>query len=402
MQQQEQAVPALRFREFDSVWKPYELGSLTNIYDGTHQTPKYVDSGVPFYSVEHVTANNFTHTKFISEEVYNKEIKRVTLEKNDILMTRIGNIGTSRLIDWDVRASFYVSLALIKKSPNFASTFLNQYIKTNIFQREIYKRTIHVAFPQKINLGEISNCLTKLPKLEEQQKIAAFLGAVDEKIAQLQKKKDLLEEYKKGCMQKLFSQQLRFTDDNGNHFPDWEEKQLGDISQIITGKTPSTADESLWDGEIQFITPTDIEEDTRYIKNTPRYVSLAKGMKVLPPKSICYTCIASIGKMCLTLHPAITNQQINTAIVNDPHNPIYVFYALKFITPRIKALQANTTLPIINKTEFSKTKLSIPHPDKQKKIADFLSTIDDKIDLVAKELDKAKIFKKGLLQQMFV
>ena len=132
--------------------------------------------------VEHITADNFTQTKFISEEVFEKENKRVKLEKGDILMTRIGDIGTSKYISWNVKASFYVSLALLKQSYLINTLFLNQYIKSNDFQKELHKRTIHVAFPKKINLGEIGKCLIKVPSDKEQQKIAKFLSAIDDKI----------------------------------------------------------------------------------------------------------------------------------------------------------------------------------------------------------------------------
>jgi len=185
-------------------WEEKKLSDITKYYDGTHQTPNYVPKGVPFYSVEHVTANQFVKTKFISEEVFEKENKRVKLENGDILMTRIGNIGKAKYIDWDVRASFYVSLALIKQNSSFSSKYLSQYINAIFFQRELWKRTIHVAFPQKINLGEIGNCLVKLPSIEEQHKIADFLGDIDLKIDTLKIKIEKAQAFKKGLLQKMF------------------------------------------------------------------------------------------------------------------------------------------------------------------------------------------------------
>lgn len=181
-----------------------KLSQVAKIYDGTHQTPNYLESGIPFYSVEHVTANNFDTTKFVSKEVFDKENKRVKLEKGDVLMTRIGDIGTSRLIDWDVNASFYVSLALIKQSDKIISKYLNQYISTSEFQSELWKRTIHVAFPQKINLGEIGECLVIIPSFQEQEKIAAFLATIDDKISRTQAQIENTQEYKKGLLQKMF------------------------------------------------------------------------------------------------------------------------------------------------------------------------------------------------------
>jgi type I restriction enzyme S subunit len=198
----------LRFKDDEGNefpdWKDKKLGDITKYYDGTHQTPNYVSKGVPFYSVEHVTANQFVKTKFISEDVFQKENKRVKLEKGDILMTRIGNVGKAKYIDWDVNASFYVSLALIKQNSTFSSKYLAQYINAITFQRELWKRIIHVAFPIKINLGEIGKCLVKLPSIEEQIKIANFLSDIDVKIDALNTKIENSKTFKKGLMQKMF------------------------------------------------------------------------------------------------------------------------------------------------------------------------------------------------------
>ncbi|WP_180068471.1 restriction endonuclease subunit S [Acinetobacter sp. YH16038] len=198
----------IRFKADDGSefgeWRNYKLKDIADIYDGTHQTPNYVEQGVPFYSVEHVTANDFSNTKFIAEDVYQAELKRISLQKGDILMTRIGDIGTSRLIDWDVRASFYVSLALIKIKNEDNSSFIDQYIKSQNFQRELHERTIHVAFPKKINLGEIGLCMIELPCLEEQTKIANFLSAIDQKIEKVVKQIEETKQWKKGLLQQMF------------------------------------------------------------------------------------------------------------------------------------------------------------------------------------------------------
>jgi type I restriction enzyme S subunit len=241
-----------------------------------------------------------------------------------------------------------------------------------------------------------------VPTLPEQQKIASFLSAVDEKIQQLTKKKALLEQYKKGVMQQLFSGQLRFKDENGNPYSDWEEKRLGEVSEIITGKTPNTSDEKLWVGDIQFITPTDIQEATKYQIHTSRTVTKNEKMKILPINTIAYTCIASIGKMCLTTKPSITNQQINSIIPFNNLDNDYTYYFLLFLTPKIKSTQANTTLPIINKTDFSRFEIKIPCLEEQQKIATYLSSIDTKIERVNNQINQTQTFKKGLLQQMFV
>jgi len=198
----------IRFKDEDGKafpeWEEKKLGESTKYYDGTHQTPKYVDKGIRFYSVEHLTADQFLKTKFISESVYLKENKRVKLEKGDILMTRIGDIGTVKLINWDVKASFYVSLALIKDSNEFKSEYLSHFFRSIFFQKELWRRTIHVAFPKKINLGEIGKCNLILPLIKEQTHIANFLTAIDKKIALVNEQIEKTKAYKKGLLQKMF------------------------------------------------------------------------------------------------------------------------------------------------------------------------------------------------------
>lgn len=188
---------------------PFQIGELTSIYDGTHSTPHYVKEGVPFYSVEHLTRDNFSDTKFISEEVYKKENLRVKLEKGDILMTRIGDIGTPKYLDWDVQASFYVSLALIKQGTAFNSHYLSYYIQSDAFQRELWKKTIHVAFPKKINLGDLGKCIVFLPPIEEQKQIAQILSSVDQAIKAQEQKRDCLQKEKRSLMQQLLTGKRR-------------------------------------------------------------------------------------------------------------------------------------------------------------------------------------------------
>ncbi|MFD2034218.1 restriction endonuclease subunit S, partial [Belliella marina] len=207
--------------------------------------------------------------------------------------------------------------------------------------------------------------------------------------------------FKVSVAREIFSQQLRFKGDNGNEFPEWEILMLGDIGQIITGKTPSTKDLGLWNGDIQFVTPTDISE-SKYQNSTERTIKRTEKLKILPPKSIMFTCIASIGKMSLSVNPCVTNQQINSIIPYSNFNNEFVFYAVENISEFIKSIQSSSTMPIINKSEFSKFKISVPSQEEQTKIANFLSSIDTKIDVETKLLQKLEEQKKFLLQNLFV
>ncbi len=200
----------LRLPGFKGEWRESDLGDLVKIYDGTHQTPKYVESGIPFYSTEHLTSGDFSKTKFVSEEVYDHESRRVKIEKGDVLMSRIGNIGAVKFVDWQVKASFYVTLALMKAYGDIDAEFLSFYINSDSFKRELWKRTLHVAFPNKINLGAINECRVDIPvDIWEQKEIASVLRTADKEITALQQKRNRLLDQKKYLLNNLVTGQIR-------------------------------------------------------------------------------------------------------------------------------------------------------------------------------------------------
>ena len=191
---------------------------------------------------------------------------------------------------------------------------------------------------------------------------------------------------------------LRFKEFND----EWEEKKLEDVGEIITGKTPSTKEKKYWNGNIQFITPTDMQ-GTKYQYVTERTVSKEIKMEFLPIGTILFVCIgATIGKMALTFKEAITNQQINSIKVSNIFNNEYIYYSLLKKVNEIRVLKANTTMPIINKTEFSQIAIKVPKsPQEQQKIENFLSSIDRKIELSEEKLENFREYKKGIMQQIF-
>lgn len=182
----------------------------------------------------------------------------------------------------------------------------------------------------------------------------------------------------------------------------WKVAPLGELGAILTGKTPSTKEDDLWGGEILFITPTDITEDEKYQRTTQRTVVETTGTKVLPAGTVVYTCIASIGKMAITVFPSISNQQINAVVPNAKTAREFIYYSLANLTPWIKSIPATSTLPIINKTQFSG--FIIPHPEdkaEQQKIAECLSSVDELMAAQARKVAALKTHKKGLMQQLF-
>ncbi|WP_269222964.1 restriction endonuclease subunit S [Flavobacterium sp. IMCC34518] len=393
-------IPQLRFSGFEGEWKQKRLGEIAKITTGSTPSTlieEYYNGEKLFVSPADIQGNRYVfNTKTtLTESGFSKGRKIV---KGSVLFVCIGStIGKIAQASEECLTNQQINA--LNANKEYENDFIYELLDKNGTKIKLLAGV--QAVPQ-INKTDFSNFKYFLPTLPEQQKIASFLSAVDEKIQQLSRKKELLEQYKKGVMQRLFSGKLRFKDENGEDYPDWEEKKLGDVGKIVTGKTPSTTDSNLWNGDIQFITPTDIKDGIKYQTSTERYVANNDKIKILPRNSIIYTCIASIGKMCISKFPSITNQQINSLVVDEDNNFEYVYYWLLYLTPYIKTTQANTTLPIINKTDFSKFSISVPSAEEQQKIANFLSSIDTKIENVNGEIVKTQLFKKGLLQQMFV
>ncbi|WP_221032893.1 restriction endonuclease subunit S [Actomonas aquatica] len=199
-----------RLPGFRGEWVTTSLGEISEIRDGTHQTPKYVPAGIPFYSVEHVTSGDFTNTKFISEAEHRFLTRSFRIEKGDILMTRIGSVGDCKIVDWDVDASFYVSLALLKVHPDFSAGFVAQYSNTNAFKQEVEINSLASAIPKKINLGPISNIKILLPPTKaEQTAIAEVLSEMDAELTALEARRTKTQALKQAMMHQLLTGQTR-------------------------------------------------------------------------------------------------------------------------------------------------------------------------------------------------
>ena len=390
------------------------------IYDGTHQTPNYIDDGIKFVSVENI--NNLDKTnKYISREDYEKDFK-IKPEINDILMTRIGDIGTPAIINTNERYAYYVSLALLKSNyAILAPKFLIQRISSEQFQHELWKRTLHVAFPKKINKNEIGECNVYIPHLPEQEKIASFLTLIDKKIGKQKELVELLKKYKRGLLSQIFSQKLRFKDENWNNYPDWEEKTLNNIFDTVTDFVAAGSFADLRKN-VQYNEKPDFAQLVRTIdlKNNFKNkdfvfisesaynylwrVNLNEDALILPNiganiGEVYYICSFKLPYKNNVLGP-------NAILLKSSNNNLYYLYS-RCLTDNFRKqlfLQVGASgQPKFNKTDLKKIKIKISiNIDEQNKISEFLSKFDEKILQEERILDKLQNYKKGLLQQMFI
>lgn len=195
-----ESTPKVRFADFHDNWEQRKLNEISDIYDGTHQTPKYQDEGVMFLSVENI--KTLISNKFISHEAFESEF-RIRPQRGDVLITRIGDVGTANVVETDENLAYYVSLALLK-SEKLKPYFLQSSIQSPFVQKQIWKRTLHIAFPKKINKNEIGQVPINIPTTDEQVEIGTFFKHLDDAITLHQQKIASLKSLKQAYLQKMF------------------------------------------------------------------------------------------------------------------------------------------------------------------------------------------------------
>ncbi|WP_458627773.1 restriction endonuclease subunit S [Winogradskyella sp. PC D3.3] len=405
--------PQLRFPNYNDDWDKVILENITTkISDGIHSTPKYDLNGNYYF----VNGNNLVdgaisineNTKKVSLEEFKKH-KR-PLNKNSILLSINGTIGNLALYNNENivlgKSACYINLQ--KEIPiNFYYYILQTPRIKKYFLSELTGSTI-----MNLSLRTIKATKLIIPSFPEQQKIASFLTDVDDKITKLTQKKTLLEQYKKGIMQKIFNQELRFKDDNGNEFPEWEEKKLGDLGNTLNGLTGKTK-ENFGSGKpyIQYkqifdsskinidncglvdITITDKQTKVQYgdiffttSSETPKEIGTASVLlDEVEEMYLNSFCFGFRVKQSL-LYPSFSQ---------------FLFRSSDFRKKMIPLAQGSTRYNI-SKSAFVKLKVSLPNIEEQTKIANFLSDIDLKLEALNTKIENSKSFKKGLLQQMFV
>ena len=182
---------------------------------------------------------------------------------------------------------------------------------------------------------------------------------------------------------------------------------ISDIGKIITGKTPRTSVAENYDGDIPFLTPSD---DLSH-KSAPRTTKTLteKGLNevrncLLPPRSICVSCIGSdLGKVVMTIEPTVTNQQFNSIIPNKNFNADFVYYLMTLVGRELNYLsKTSTAVPIINKSSFSNYEVEVPDLETQEKIASILSSLDSKIELNRRINDNLEQQAQALFKSWFV
>jgi len=398
-------IPQLRFPEFKGEWESIKLGDYISITSGNSPSLYDLsDEGIyPFLKVEEL--NNCDKYQ-INSRFYTNDSKNLIEENSIIFPKRGAAILINKIRINAVPAQMDSNLMAIKpNNENLNHEFLFYVIN----KEKLYKIADTSTIPQ-INNKHIEPYRFYIPKRDEQIKIATFFTSIDQKITQLKRKKTLLEQYKKGVMQKIFSQEIRFKDDNGQEFPKWEKKRLGEV--LIEHKTVNS--ENRFNEVFSVAKHKGVINQIEHLGRSFSAKDISN-YKVINPHDIVYTKSPTsdfpfgIIKQNLLDRSGVVSPLYG---VFKPETNALGFLLHNFFLSWINTYNylnplvqkgAKNTMNINNDDFLNGAKIPLPVSEvEQTKIANFLSAIDNKINHIQKQIEKVEVWKKGLMQQMFV
>ena len=396
-------VPKLRFKEFDGGWTKSTIqffmdnNFILDQMDGNHgelypKSEEFSATGVPYISATDFSFGdvNFATCKRLPIERA-KLFKKGIAKNGDVLFAHNATVGPVAILKTDLD---FVILSTTATYYRCEATYLNNHYLKNYFESDFFvqqyfgimsqstRNQVPITTQRKLNIA--------VPNIQEQTKIASFLSAVDEKISQLTQKHELLSQYKQGMMQKLFSQQLRFKADDGSEFGEWENSYIGNECKITTGNKDTQ--NKVGDGLYPFFVRSQtVEKINSYSMDCEAILTSGDGV--------------GVGKNYHYMNGKFDFHQRVYCLYEFSERLIgrylYIYFS-NYFYDRVKRLSAKNSVDSVRMDMISKMEIKLPCLEEQTKIANFLSAIDQKIEVVAQQIEQAKTWKTGLLQQMFV
>lgn len=383
----EKLVPKLRFSEFEDNWIEINIKDYSTIkgrigWKNLKQN-EYTESGPFLIAGKHITNGiiNWNECDHLSLERY-EESPEIALKVGDVIFSKDGSLGNPALIrELPDKATINGTMMLVRLHEKITPNFFYQVLNSDSFLRLLHILKSGSSMPH-IFQRDMENFNFKIPQnLEEQNKISSFLELVDEKIELLKQKQEYYQDFKKYLMQQIFAQKLRFN---------FEVVKLKDISKINKGKQLNKED-MLDNGEFYVLNGGQEPSGFTNAWNTPENtITISEGGNSCGFVNFNEEKFWS-GGHCYYL------SDLSTKIDN-----YYLFSYLKFIEPRIMRLRVGSGLPNIQKGDIENIKVKITKLDEQNKIRDILKATDKYIYSINAQKQNFEIFKKGLLQQMFI
>ncbi len=347
-------------------WQEVKLGDICEYICGGG-TPKstvleYYGGQIPWLNTKEVHFNRiYTTEKYITEKgLANSSAKWLPINSVIVAMygATAGNIAINKIPLTTNQACCNLIINEKKSDYRFVYFYL-------LYKNIELSQQANGGAQQNLNAQQIKDFPISLPPLDTQKKIAAVLGALDDKIELNNKINNNLEQQAQALFKSWF---IDFEPFGGIMPTDWKVGKIDDLAQkIICGKTPSTRETSYYGKDVPFITIPDMHNNT-YIVNTERYLSISgadsqKG-KMLPKNSVCVSCIGTAGLVSLTAENSQTNQQINSIIAKKNISPYFIYLLMKSLFEKIQTLGAGgSTICNLNKTQFSNIEVILPNVD---------------------------------------
>lgn len=392
------AVPKLRFPGFTDAWEQRKLGELGEF------NPK---SSLP-EEFEYVDLESVVGTTLVSHRTELKESAPSRAQR----LAQYGDVFYQTVRPYQRNNYLYVlpyenyvfSTGYAQIRPYVDSYFLLSCLQKEQFVNRVLDNCTGTSYPA-INSTDLAEIKVGISiNKQEQTTIGNFFSTIDHKISLLQNKHKLLSQYKQGVMQKLFSGSLRFKDEKGQDFPDWEQHIIKNIACIVGGGTPLTTNGSFWNGDIEWFTPSEI--DSKYLPTSKKKIThlglKESSAKLLPVGTVLFTSRATIGDVAITDRAVTTNQGFQAFIPHQNVSNQFLYYWLQYNKKIFLEKSSGSTFLEISKKAIESIPILLPATIEQTQIAHFLSTLDAKLDKLANQIDMAKRWKQGLLQQMFV
>src|SRR5699024_6857809 len=381
-------------------WKQSRMKEVVDVYDGTHQTPRYTKSGVMFLSVENI--HSLKSNKYISYEDFERNFK-VFPETGDVLMTRIGDIGTANVVESDKDKAYYVTLALLKKR-DLDAYFLKENIQSGSIRKELWHRTLHIAFPKKINMDEIGKVLINYPEIREQQKIGEFFKVLDGRIANQERKIAKVNALKSAYLTEMFPQEgetvpkRRFKGFEG----EWVVKQLSEIVYKAVdnrGKTPPLNIK----GKYPIIEVISLGGRKPNYANVEKYIDEFTYSNFLrdyvEENDILFSTVGRIGVVSMmdSHQYATIAQNIVGFRAKESYEPnfLYALFSNKLNFKRVNKIVMGAVQPSVKVSELVKVNYLVSSSyEEQQKIGNFFKNLDNQIEMEEKKLDKLQKMKE--------
>lgn len=402
-------VPELRFPGFEGEWGSSELGNIAENYIGggtpSTKVKEYWNGNIPWIQSSDLKIDDVKHMEFHkyinSLAIENSSAKLIP--KNSIaIVTRVG-VGKLALIREEFSTSQdFLSLSNLSLDINYAL-----YALYKLIRKESTK--LQGTSIKGLTKNDLLSKHIKIPSyINEQEQIGDFFSKLDRQIELEEQKLEKLEEQKKGYMQKIFSQELRFKDENGNKYPEWEEKEINSVLEKIIdnrGKTPEN-------NATEIYPMLEVNSLGNYY---PKYNNVAKFVSEKTYKTwfrehiklndVLFSTVGNTGLVSLMdNNKAVIAQNIVGLRINSENDATFLYYLLSYWEnqKKVKQIQMGAVQPSVKVSQFKYLKFYFPTKDEQQEIGVFLTIFDKIFEKQSKKIEILKERKQGLLQKMFV